>query len=139
MSSGLQHHSGFSAVFCENGKPATLGWGHHGGGLLGKVPPAVELLGGFDEDAVVGGQGVVFGHIELGDIAQAVHEAMAARINAVLNDKVFPPKDSTVLVGGVAKNEGIVKALEKCSGIKFMIPDQPEFAGALGAALIAAS
>lgn len=72
------------------------------------------------------------------DIAQAVHEAMAARINAVLNDKVAPPKNSTVLVGGVAKNEGIVKALKKRSGIKFMISDQPEYACALGAALIAA-
>jgi predicted CoA-substrate-specific enzyme activase len=73
-----------------------------------------------------------------GDIAQAVHEAMAARINAMLNDKVLPPKNSTVMVGGVAKNEGIVKALKKRSGVKFMIPDQPEYAGALGAALIAA-
>jgi (R)-2-hydroxyacyl-CoA dehydratese activating ATPase len=72
------------------------------------------------------------------DIAQAVHEAMAARINAVLNDKVFPPKNATVLVGGVAKNEGIVKALKKRSGIKFMIPDEPEYACALGAALIGA-
>jgi activator of 2-hydroxyglutaryl-CoA dehydratase len=73
-----------------------------------------------------------------GDIAQAVHEAMAARINAVLNDKVVPPKNSTVLIGGVAKNEGIVKALKKRSGIKFQIPDEPEYTCALGAALIAA-
>jgi len=77
--------------------------------------------------------------IPTAQIVQAIREAMATRINSVLNDKVVPGKDTTVLVGGLAKNEGIVKALEKCSGIKFMIPDQPEFAGALGAALIAAS
>ncbi len=73
------------------------------------------------------------------DIAQAIHEAMAARINSVLNDKVIPEKNSTVLVGGVARNSGIVSSLKKRSGIEFMIPEQPEFAGALGAALIAAS
>jgi predicted CoA-substrate-specific enzyme activase len=71
-------------------------------------------------------------------IAQAIHEAMAARIDSILNDKIVPGKKSTVLVGGLAKNRGIVKALEKASGIKFIIPDQPEFACALGAALIAA-
>jgi (R)-2-hydroxyacyl-CoA dehydratese activating ATPase len=73
------------------------------------------------------------------DIVQAIHEAMAVRINSVLNDKVVPDKNTTVLVGGLAMNEGIVKALKKCSGIKFMIPEQPEYACALGAALIAAS
>jgi predicted CoA-substrate-specific enzyme activase len=70
------------------------------------------------------------------DIVQAIHEAMATRINSVLNDKVVPEKNTTVLVGGVANNQGVVKALKKCSGIKFMIPDQPEYACALGAALL---
>jgi (R)-2-hydroxyacyl-CoA dehydratese activating ATPase len=73
------------------------------------------------------------------EIVQAVHEAMAVRINSVLNDKVVPEKSNTVLVGGLALNEGIVKALKKCSGIKFLIPDQPEYACALGAAIIAVS
>jgi predicted CoA-substrate-specific enzyme activase len=72
-------------------------------------------------------------------IAQAIHDAMATRINSILNDKVVPGKKSTVLVGGLAKNRGLVKALEKSSGMKFLIPDQPEFACALGAALIAAA
>jgi activator of 2-hydroxyglutaryl-CoA dehydratase len=72
------------------------------------------------------------------EIVQAVHEAMAIRINSILNDKVRPDKNATVLVGGLAKNQGMVEALKKCSGAKFMIPEQPEFACALGAALIAA-
>jgi predicted CoA-substrate-specific enzyme activase len=73
------------------------------------------------------------------EIVQAMNDAMATRINSVLNDKVIPEKDSTVLVGGVAKNSGVVNALRERSGINFIIPEQPEFACALGAALIAAS
>lgn len=76
--------------------------------------------------------------IPLQDIVQAIHEAMAVRINSVLNDKIVPDQNKTVLVGGLARNEGIVKALKKCSGNKFMIPADPEYACALGAALIAA-
>ena len=77
--------------------------------------------------------------IGLPNIAQAIHEAMAVRINSILNDKIVPDKNSTLLVGGLAKHEGIVKALKKVSGIKFVIPEQPEYACALGAALIAAN
>ncbi len=73
------------------------------------------------------------------DIARAIHRAMAVRINSVLSDKVRPAKDTTVLIGGVARNPTLIAALEERSGINFMIPDQPEFAGALGAALDAAA
>jgi predicted CoA-substrate-specific enzyme activase len=72
------------------------------------------------------------------DIVQAINDALSARLNSVLNDKIIPGKDNTVLVGGVAINAGIVGALNKRSGINFLIPEQPEYAGALGAALIAA-
>lgn len=71
-------------------------------------------------------------------IVTAINEAVATRINSVLNDKVIPEKSSTLLVGGMAKNSGVVKALKKRSGIDFIIPQQPEFTCALGAALIAA-
>ena len=73
------------------------------------------------------------------DIARAIHRAMAVRINSVLNDKVKPGRDKTVLIGGVARNPAVMAALGERSGINFMIPDQPEYAGALGAALEAAA
>ena len=69
------------------------------------------------------------------DITRAIHRAMAVRINSVLNDKVRPARDTTVLVGGMARNPALIRALRERSGIDFMIPDQPEYAGALGAAL----
>jgi predicted CoA-substrate-specific enzyme activase len=72
------------------------------------------------------------------EVARAVIEAVAVRLNSILNDKVRPPKDATVLVGGVSKNTAVVSALRKRSGISFIIPEHAEYAGALGAALVAA-
>lgn len=43
------------------------------------------------------------------------------------------------LTGGCAKNEGLAKALENKLGVKVVhLPEDPQIAGALGAALIAA-
>jgi benzoyl-CoA reductase subunit D len=42
-----------------------------------------------------------------------------------------------VLVGGVAKDVGFVASLKRKLGVNVLIPDFPEYAGALGAALIA--
>jgi predicted CoA-substrate-specific enzyme activase len=72
------------------------------------------------------------------DIARAVIEAAAVRVNSVLNDKVKPDKVNTVLIGGVSLNKALVNALKRRSGINFIIPGQAEYAGALGAALVAA-
>jgi activator of 2-hydroxyglutaryl-CoA dehydratase len=44
-----------------------------------------------------------------------------------------------VLVGGVAKDVGFVASLKRKLGTDILIPKFPEFAGALGAALAAAS
>ena len=41
------------------------------------------------------------------------------------------------MTGGVAKNLGVVKALEENLGIKMNIPDEPQITGALGAAYLA--
>lgn len=72
------------------------------------------------------------------EVAFMVTDMIAIRVNSILNDKIKPDKDSTVLVGGVSRNAALAKALERRSGINFLIPEQAEYAGALGAALIAA-
>lgn len=41
------------------------------------------------------------------------------------------------MVGGVAKNSGVVKAMEKELGTKIIVPDIPQLTGALGAAIYA--
>jgi predicted CoA-substrate-specific enzyme activase len=72
------------------------------------------------------------------DIARAVNEMVAVRVNSILNDKIKPAKTTTVLVGGVSNNRAVVAALKKRSGINFLIPEHAEYVGALGAALMAA-
>jgi benzoyl-CoA reductase subunit D len=72
------------------------------------------------------------------DIVRAITEAVAVRVSSILNDKIKSAKDTTVLVGGLSRNKAVVAALKKRSAINFLIPEQSEYAGALGAALIAA-
>lgn len=72
------------------------------------------------------------------DIARAVMAAVAVRISSILNDKIKPAAKTTVLVGGMCRNKALVAALEKRSGIDFFVPEHADYAGALGAALIAA-
>jgi activator of 2-hydroxyglutaryl-CoA dehydratase len=44
-----------------------------------------------------------------------------------------------VLIGGVAKDVGFVASLKRKLGVDVLIPDFPDYAGALGAALTAAT
>ena len=68
------------------------------------------------------------------DIARAIHDAIADRI-ASMTRRLGIQKD-VVLVGGVAKNVGFVNSLEKTLGVNLLIPEDPEFVGGLGAALL---
>ncbi len=72
------------------------------------------------------------------DVACAIIRAVAVRMNSILDDKIRPSKTNTLLIGGVTKNQAMMTALRERSGIAFIIPEDAEFAGALGAALIAA-
>lgn len=71
------------------------------------------------------------------EIARAVFDAMADRVSSMVRRLGVNP--DVVLVGGVAKDVGFVASLKRKLGIDLFIPEHPEFAGALGAALVAAS
>jgi predicted CoA-substrate-specific enzyme activase len=70
-------------------------------------------------------------------IVGAVQEAVAVRLASLVNEMKF--EKEAALFGGMAKNTGVVDKLSKRLGIKFQIPADPEFVGAFGAALVAAS
>ena len=72
---------------------------------------------------------------EVHDIIRGLHLAIADRILSLL-DRVGVNGQVT-MTGGVAKNIGVVKALEDKLGLELVIPQEPQIAGALGAALIA--
>lgn len=69
------------------------------------------------------------------DIARAIHDAMAGRIASMVL-RVGVEKD-VVLIGGVALNPGFLKPLQKELNTDVIVPEFPEYVGALGAALIA--
>jgi benzoyl-CoA reductase subunit D len=71
------------------------------------------------------------------EIARAVFDAMADRISSMVHRLGVNP--DVVLVGGVAKDVGFIASLKRKLNVDILIPPNPEFAGALGAALTAAS
>jgi predicted CoA-substrate-specific enzyme activase len=70
------------------------------------------------------------------DILHAIHNAIADRTLGLLEriGEVEPP---VVMTGGVAKNIGVVKALEAKLETPLTIYTEPQIVGALGAALLA--
>jgi benzoyl-CoA reductase subunit D len=69
------------------------------------------------------------------EIARAIFEAMADRVSSMVHRLGVNP--DVVLLGGVARDVGFVAALKRKLGVDVLIPEFPEYAGALGAALVA--
>ncbi|UCC32920.1 MAG: CoA activase, partial [Candidatus Bathyarchaeota archaeon] len=67
------------------------------------------------------------------DISKAIHDAIADRI-ASMTRRLGIQRD-VILVGGVAKNVGFIESLKRALGVDLLVPDEPEFVGAIGAAL----
>ena len=69
------------------------------------------------------------------NIIAGIHESIAARIVAMANRVgIIPP---VVMTGGVAKNIGVVKALEKKLGMTVEVSEYAQVNGAIGAAVLA--
>lgn len=69
------------------------------------------------------------------DILQGVHESLVAKIAGISRRVGVEP--DLVLTGGVARNVGVVQALREQFKMDVAVPEHPEIAGALGAALLA--
>ncbi len=69
------------------------------------------------------------------NILYGVHQSLASRALALM--KRAGLEDEITFVGGVARQKGMVKALEETLKKKVNVNDEPEMVGALGAALLA--
>ena len=69
------------------------------------------------------------------NIIAGIHESIAARVVAMANRVGF--KTRIMMTGGVAKNIGVVRALEQKIGQKIEVSQKSQVAGAIGAAVIA--
>ncbi|MBN1689429.1 MAG: 2-hydroxyglutaryl-CoA dehydratase [Dehalococcoidia bacterium] len=71
----------------------------------------------------------------LPDILAGVYIAVTTRVVKLARQlKVEPP---VVFTGGVAKNKGMLKAMETVLGMPVLVPVEPLITGALGAAILA--
>jgi predicted CoA-substrate-specific enzyme activase len=80
----------------------------------------------------------IINHVSAGvsveDILRGIHESLADRAGSLL--KRVEMKDELTLIGGVARQAGIVKALEDRLKVRVHVPPDCDFVCALGAALL---
>lgn len=69
------------------------------------------------------------------DVLAGLHSAISARVYNLLRGVDIEPE--LVITGGIGKNMGVVRMIEKQVGLKAFIPEEPQTVGALGAALFA--
>lgn len=69
------------------------------------------------------------------DIVHGINNAVAAKVVAL--GKRGKLEKEFMMTGGVARNIGVVRALEEKLGAEILVPPEPDICGALGAALIA--
>lgn len=72
---------------------------------------------------------------DISDIIHGLHKSVASKTLSLVNR--VGKKEAYMMTGGVAKNIGVVKCLEKKLGDKIFIPQEPQIVGAVGAALTA--
>ena len=72
---------------------------------------------------------------KLDNIIGGLHDALASRVAALARRLGIEP--DLVLTGGVAKNNGMVRAMKESLGCELLVPEEPLLTGALGAAILA--
>jgi (R)-2-hydroxyacyl-CoA dehydratese activating ATPase len=69
------------------------------------------------------------------DIIAGIHASMVSRVMGLL--KRIGIEKEVAVVGGVARNRGLIDIMEKELGFKVLVPENPELVAALGAAILA--
>ncbi len=69
------------------------------------------------------------------EIIAGIHASMVSRVMGLL--KRLGITREIAVVGGVARNKGLIDILEKELGFKVLVPENPEMVAALGAAILA--
>lgn len=70
-----------------------------------------------------------------GGIIAGLHQSVGKRVGAMA--RRLGVKEQVAFTGGVAINQGVKRALQQELGFELLVPDDCQFTGALGAALIA--
>ena len=74
----------------------------------------------------------------IAEIVSGLNRSVASRTLSLLRRVCSAPQEvGTAMSGGVARNSGVVRALELALASEIFVPEDPDIVGALGAALIA--
>ena len=110
---------------------------------MNATPPAAAVSPAINDGCVVFGELDVLALLNKGlspkEIASAVIFTAVIRASTVIKDLTMPKFDKVLLVGGLSQNEAFVNALKTRLDMEFEIPEEAEYAPALGAALLAAN
>ena len=88
----------------------------------------------FAESEVVG---LIHAKTDKPDISKAIHDAMASRIVSMI--RRIGVNEDIAMLGGVGYNPGFIAAMRRELKIQnILIPDEPEYGAAVGAAIVAA-
>lgn len=107
------------------------GLGAMAGGRAAPVPISSTCVV-FAETEIVG---LLASRADPRDIAAGVQKSIATRIAAMIGRRIEAP---VVLTGGVARVGGMAEALSAALGCPVSVAPDPQYTGALGAALLAA-
>lgn len=73
--------------------------------------------------------------VPIPSIVAGIFEAMSSRIAGMLNR--MRAREAVVAIGGVAKNRQLMDLVQTRTGVKIIVPSEPDIISALGAALVA--
>ena len=106
---------------------------------LGKLSIRSNTRVDFNTGCAVFAESEVISRISEGaakeDLLAGIHWALGAQLNA-LAERIGIERDYA-LVGGGARNIGLIQVLEEMNGFKLLVPQEPHMTSALGAAIIA--
>ncbi|MFH2012402.1 MAG: acyl-CoA dehydratase activase [Pseudomonadota bacterium] len=69
------------------------------------------------------------------NILRGIHKSIASRVVGLANRILL--EGDVVIIGGIAKNVGLLENLDELMNSNLIVPEKPEIVGALGAALLA--
>lgn len=104
-----------------------------------------EIDRGWQESITISSMCTVFAESEVvsliaqnkrtANIVHGLHQSVASKIGTLLART--KAQGAYMMTGGVAKNEGVRRAIEEKTGEPLILPEEPQICGALGAALLA--
>lgn len=106
---------------------------------LGDLDAKSEKAVSISSTCTVFAESEVISHLssdaKMEDIVAGIHNSVASRVGSLV--KGIGIEEDVVMVGGVAQNSGVVRALERSIGRDITVPEMPQLTGALGAAVFA--